>query len=312
MKNGGSKIQRAGVALKQNNSSRNFANNLRSQGVSYWRTSARLREVLLLAFMVFVGFWVYSGTLENPFILDDEPHILLNPGIRLTSLTWSNLLEVGFNNVSANRPVANISFGLNYFFHQYSVAGYHLVNIVIHIITGLLLYFFIKTTINLPAIRERDGSELWLPFAAAVVWLLHPVQTQSVTYIIQRMNSLAAMFYILSMVCYAWARLAGCRWKKWSLFGGSLVSGFLALGSKEIAATLPFFILLYEWYFFQDLCWSWLRRRFFYLAGAVIILTGLVYLYVGEQPLTSILAGYQDRDFTLGHRLLTVPRVVVF
>ncbi len=231
-------------------------NILRSIGSQYWRVSTQLREVILLACMAFVVFLAYSNTFGVPYILDDEPHILLNPVIRLTDLTWNNLFKVGFNNVNANRPVANLSFGLNYFFHRYSIAGYHLVNFLIHITTGFLLYFFIKTTISLPSIRDKHGSGSWLPFAAAFIWMLHPIQTQSVTYIVQRMNSLEAMFYILAMVCYTRARLADSPKKRWLFFGGSLISGILALGSKETAVTLPVFILLYEWYFFQDLSLS--------------------------------------------------------
>jgi len=174
-----------------------------------------------------------------------------------------------------------LSFGLNYYFGGYDVFGYHLVNIVIHMITGLLLYLLVKTTLLLSWGTDRDASILkpaaggsepahgwrsldpsWVSFWAAALWLVHPVQTQSVTYIVQRMNSMAAMFCVLCLLLYARGRISQkLRFNHsrhpsihpYVLFAGSLVGGLLAFGSKETAATLPFFILLYELYFFQDL-----------------------------------------------------------
>jgi Flp pilus assembly protein TadD len=126
------------------------------------------------------------------------------------------------------------------------------------------------------------------------------------------MNSVAAMFFILSFFLYARARLAEKKGKKWMLFAGCAVSGLLSLGSKEIAATLPFFILLYEWYFFQDLNWSWLKGRVFLFLGITIIFTAVALVYLGASPVEAILSSYASRDFTLSQRVLTEFRVVLF
>jgi Flp pilus assembly protein TadD len=96
------------------------------------------------------------------------------------------------------------------------------------------------------------------------------------------------------------------------LFAGCAVSGLLSLGSKEIAATLPFFILLYEWYFFQDLNWSWLKGRVFLFLGITIIFTAVALVYLGASPVEAILSSYASRDFTLSQRVLTEFRVVLF
>ena len=193
------------------------------------------------------------------------------------------------------RPVAYISFALNYYLHQYDVLGYHLVNILIHVTTGILLYLFVKTTLSLPSLRSRYESYRWTPFITALIWLVHPIQTQSVTYIVQRMNSMAAMFYVLSLLLYARARLVEEKRQKWALFGCCILAGILSLGSKEIGATLPFFIFLFEWFFFQDLSWSWVKRYSFPLI--IIVVIGFVYL--GIHPLETILTTYETRDFTL-------------
>jgi len=111
---------------------------------------------------------------------------------------------------------------------------------------------------------------------------------------------------------YAKARLAGEKRKKWILFAGCILAGILSLGSKEMAATLPFFIFLYEWYLFQDLSWTWLKRHLLPFVGILILFTLLAFMYVGAHPLEKILWTYQNRDFTLTQRVLTEFRVVIF
>jgi tetratricopeptide (TPR) repeat protein len=221
------------------------------------------------------------------------------------------ITRAGFESDASNRPVANISFALNYYFHQYNVMGYHLVNILIHITAGILIYLFTKITLNTPTLRSMYTTDRWIPFFTAFLWLVHPIQTQSVSYIVQRMNSMAAMFYILSLLLYTKGRLAGGKGKRWVLFTGCAFAGILALGSKETAATLPFFIFLYEWYFFQDSSLTWLKRHFLGLT-MLILLVLLAFVYLGAHPLESILYSYQGRDFTWTQRVLTEFRVVLF
>jgi tetratricopeptide (TPR) repeat protein len=244
--------------------------------------------------------------------LDDYPNILENSHIRLANPTFQNLIQAGFKSPSSSRPVANISFALNFYFHRYHVMGYHLTNILIHIITGVLLYFFIKTTLNIPLLRSQYGYDGWTPYFAAFIWLVHPIQIQSVTYIVQRMNSMAAMFYVLSLLLYVEARLTDKIRKKWALFTGCLFAGILALGSKEISVTLPLFILLYEWYFFQDLKLNWLKHNYGYFFSILIFIGFIVFIFAGTNPSDFILNTYLHRDFTLSQRVLTELRVVIF
>jgi hypothetical protein len=229
------------------------------------------------------------------------------------SLDFDNFVAVWQKSLHWSRPVTNISFALNYFFGQYNVTGYHLVNIAIHCIAGIFLFLLVGTTINLPALRVKGYSTRWLPFLAALIWLINPVQTQSVTYVVQRMNSMTAMFYVMALFAYVQGRLAD-RWRlKLGYFGGAAGAGLLALGSKEIAVTLPVFIVLYEWYFLQDLQWGWLKKHGWLLGGLFgLLLSGAVFFFYGKDPLSRLLAEYAFRDFTLGERLLTEARVVIF
>lgn len=271
-----------------------------------------VREYLIVMFLLFAVFLVYSNTREAPFALDDKFNVEHNPHIRIESLSPEKLVEAGFQSPLAHRPVANVSFAVGHYLHRNSVKGFRFVNIFIHMLTGVFLYFFIRSTLRTPGLQAHHGRGSWLPFFAALLWLLHPAQTQSVTYVVQRMNCLAAMFYILSLLFYVRGRLAVGGGKKFVLYSAAVLAGVMALGSKEIAATLPLFVYLYEWYFFQNLDWSWFRRRLYPLITTLAVLAALTFFYLGNEPLEFLLSAYQYRDFTLGQRLLTQFRVVVF
>ena len=210
----------------------------------------RTYGALLLVLLAVPVIFIYADTLTGPFIFDDRVHIEENPHIRITRLTFKGLASAAFDSRLNRRPVAYVSFALNYYLHGYNVVGFHVINIIIHVISGILLYFFIQATFRTPAMQPRNSNARWISFFAAAIWLVHPLQTQSISYIVQRMNSLAAMFYIISFLFYVHFRMnPQMRSKVW-LLAGCILAGIMALSSKENAATLPFFIILYEWFFF--------------------------------------------------------------
>ena len=265
----------------------------------------------LAGLTVFLVFLIYSSNLAGPFVFDDGSNIKNNPAIRLTQLSWSGLKDAASKSPLSNRPLAYISFALNYYFHSYHTVGFRLVNILIHMSAGGFLFLFIKTTLGLPALQSRFGNSRWLPYIAVLIWLIHPLHIQSVTYIVQRMNSMASMFYILAMLCYTRARLTQSPTIKWLLAAACLMSGILALGTKETAATLPCFILLYEWFFFQDLSREWLKRHLPFLIGVFILLIGVSLIYLDGHPFERILSRYELLNFTLTQRVVTEFRVVI-
>jgi tetratricopeptide (TPR) repeat protein len=288
------------------------ADSLRPKNTDEPERPAPALKILILSNLAVFVFLIYSNALTVPFVYDDFSNIHDNPHIRLTSLSAENIARVGLECLSSLRPVANLSFALNYYFHQYDVIGYHLVNILIHIVTGLLLYLFIKITLDVSSVRSQSRTFRWLPVIVTAIWLVHPLHTQSVTYIVQRMNAMATMFYILAFLLYIKGRLAGERKMKFVLFGGCIVAGILSIGSKEISATLPFFIFLYEWYFFQDLKWSWLKRHILKFAGLLIFLALCIFLIMGSDLVEQMLKGYEVYDFTPIERVLTEFRVVIY
>jgi Tfp pilus assembly protein PilF/ABC-type tungstate transport system substrate-binding protein len=275
-------------------------------------TDGPRHDILLLSLLAVIVVLIYTPSLTTPYIFDDLSNIRDNPHIRIPALSLKNLAWAGFHSPIANRPVANISFALNYYIHGYNPVGFHVVNILIHIATGFFLYFLAKATLATPALKAGYGRFGWIPFFTVFIWIVHPLQTQSVTYLVQRMNSLAAMFYILSMLLYARFRLTVTTRSKWLLFGGCVVSGLLAFGTKEISATLPGFIILYEWYFFQGSSRQWRRSHLLILLGAGLVIVLISLAYFKNAPIARILSSYNHRDFTLVERVLTEFRVVIF
>ena len=268
-----------------------------------------------IALWVLLGlavFGVYAKSLQVPFLFDDLPNIRDNRHLHITDLHPETLAKAGRLGPSANRPIPKISFALNYYFHGDQVVGFHLVNMVIHLLCGLAFFFLIRLTpgMNTPGGYPRMG--FWLPFFAAMVWVVHPLHTQSVTYIVQRMNSMAALFCLLSMVCYAKGRLVTRGWGKTGLYSGCVLAGLLALATKENSAALPLMIFVYEWYFFQDLNPQWLVRKKWHIIGLVLILCCVALIFLGIDPIERLAAAYTRRDFTMGQRVLTQFRVVFF
>ncbi len=268
-------------------------------------------HVWMLLVFVILSVLIYSNTLDVPFYFDDLPNIVQNPHIRLTNLKFENIRTAAFKSHASNRPIANVSFALNYYFNRYKVEGYHLVNVIVHTLTGILLYLLTRATLSTFGMRCSRKSNSLIPFLAALVWLVHPVQTQSVTYIVQRMNSMASMFYVLSLLLYVHGRLTKRDQTSWPWFSGCAVAGILAIGCKEVAGTLPFFMLLYEWYFFQDLNRAWFKKFLAYSAGPFFLVAILAFLYLGSNPWAALLSCPRYLDFTATERALTEFRVVI-
>jgi tetratricopeptide (TPR) repeat protein len=272
----------------------------------FFKKNACLSILLLCIF----GIISYSNTLNTPFVFDDKDNILNNQHIRMTDFSIDSLAQI-LKSPAPNRPVANFTFALNYFLLGYNLPGFHVVNLLIHVLTAIFIFFIFCETLTLNKIKGR-----LIPFFAAALWVVNPVHTQSVTYIVQRMNSLSALFYLVSFLFYIKARVLykNNDSNRCIVFFTliSVVSGLAALGSKEIAITLPPAIILYDWFFFQDLSSGWLKKKYGLILIFIVIFVLAIIMFLGMDPINKILMPYKYRDFTLYQRLLTEPRVVVF
>ena len=186
----------------------------------------------------------YIHTLDVPFYLDDFSSIQENPII----YNWQGSFFEIWNTYKL-RVIGYLTFALNYQYHQFQVAGYHLINILIHLLTGLAIFALIRGLITTPALKNNQ-TKTWLPLIVALIFLLNPLQIQAVTYIVQRLASLAALFYIAAMASYIQARLNPKLFTKliWTLL--CLLLATLAFFTKQNTVTLPIALLLLELIFF--------------------------------------------------------------
>jgi tetratricopeptide (TPR) repeat protein len=262
--------------------------------------------------LIFLAILSYANSLNAPFYFDDRENITQNKAIQLEKITLTGLYNAAFNSPIATRPVANISFAFNYFFHGLWAGGFRITNIVIHILNGILVFYLFRYTLNSPACRGSCPGPDLTAFCAAAIWVVHPLATQSVTYIVQRMNSLCVLFLLGAFLLFIKCVLAPSGWRKCALAAASLALWLLAMGSKEIAVTFPLCGLLYYWYFHADLSLDWLKKNKLSISIALGTALLLILMYSQGDPLRFILQGYNGRSFSLTERLLTESRVVLY
>ena len=164
--------------------------------------SSRWDILLSGGIIAFAALVAYHNCFTVPFILDDVPSVIENPKIRHLwpigdALSPSKVSLVG------GRPLVNLSFTLNYALGAWNVWGYHALNLAIHVLAGLTLFGIVRRTLLLPSLRERfSPSAVRLALAVAVLWTVHPLQTEAVTYISQRCESLMGLFYLQTLYCF--------------------------------------------------------------------------------------------------------------
>ena len=147
-----------------------------------------------------------------------------------------------------------LTFALNWYMGKDNVIGYHIENNVIHLLTTLFLFMAVLNLLMSANLKGKyQGNEYIIAFLSAVLWAVNPIQIQATTYIVQRMASLAAMFYIIGIYFYLKTRLSPPGYKRFLFIAGCLFSFILALGSKENAVTFPIAVAIIEILFFQDL-----------------------------------------------------------
>ncbi len=259
----------------------------------------------------------YLGTSNYSWHLDDPPNILHNNALHITNLYPSSLINTFFAYPGEPgkffRPVANLSFALNWYFGQNRTFGYHIVNIAIHLLTTIALYLSTLLLLQSPALKNRPYNHpASIALLAASLWAIAPVHTQTVTYIVQRMAQLATLFSITAILFFLLARLTTNK-KKIPLFSICfLCCSLLALGSKENSILLLPSILLIELIFFykrKSILIVLIKNKKISLPLLLITTTGVgLFAYYYGADFTN----YDHRSFTIQERLLTEPRILLF
>lgn len=212
------------------------------------------------------GAIAYSNSFGGDFIYDDVDSIPMNESIRSLWPPWGPLRTPKVATV-AGRPIVNLSFAISYAIHGADKRGYHAGNLLIHIGAAWLLYGIARRTLQRTSLSARlAGRSASVALAIALVWLLHPIHTASVTYMVQRAESLTGFLYLLAL--YLFIRAAESpRPRRW--LAGSVAACALGMGCKEIMITAPFIILLYDrCYVSGDHLAALRNRRFYYAALA--------------------------------------------
>jgi len=264
----------------------------------------RLDELLRIAALVAFATLVYWPSLGVPFAFDDLPNIVLNPHVQPSSLSdlWQALdARPGRD----DRPLAMLSFALNYLWGGLDPTSYHAVNITIHACNGVLLYLLLKGLAAAPrSPHGLRGQAVAFAFAGALLWLVHPVNTQAVTYIVQRMTSLAATCYLIAMLLFVLYRSG--RLTRAAAGIGVVLAFAAGLATKPHVITLPAALLLIDIAFFRGVA-----RVHVYGLAAAAALAALFGALFAVDFLAHLFQAPPHRDFSGYERVLTQGRVVL-
>jgi tetratricopeptide (TPR) repeat protein len=220
---------------------------------------------------------VYSRTYSAPLLFDDLAAIADNATIR----HWSTAFFPPINTTATARPILNFTLAANYAISGAAVWSYHAVNLMIHVLAGLTLFGVVRRTLRLRsgrALAQRsEAAATAIAFASALLWTLHPLQTEAVTYIVQRAESLMGLFFLLTLYCFI--RAAGADTGKRTWFALCVGSCLLGMGTKEVMVSAPLIVLLYDRTFMSgSLGEAWRERWRIHasLAATWLPLAGLV------------------------------------
>jgi protein O-mannosyl-transferase len=209
----------------------------------------RLAPWIILA----AGILAYANSFANPFVFDDNATV---PQIG-RALDWRFFWNARF--------IVDLSFKVNYWFGQLNLAYYHATNTAIHILAGLALFGIVNRTVRLPAFSGKyDKVAGWLALTSSCIWLLHPLQTQSVTYICQRYESMMGLFLFTSLYCFirsADSRTPGL-WR-----GLCVLACFIGMATKEVIVVLPIVIMLYDYVFLHESLRKKISERWVFYVG---------------------------------------------
>ena len=221
------------------------------------------------ALIVIAGLLSYSNCFQGEFVFDDNGGILGNAHIQHL---WplSSAMSAPTRTSIIGRPTICLSLALNYAINGLNVWGYRAANLGIHLISGLLLFGLIRRTLtNNEKLRAWAGGQASvLAFAAALLWTLHPLNTQVVNYIIQRCESLMAMFYLLTLYAAMRSMEDRANQKMWQIV--AIAACALGMGSKEVMVSAPLIVLLYDRFFISGSFSNALKRGKFVYAGLAL------------------------------------------
>jgi tetratricopeptide (TPR) repeat protein len=216
----------------------------------------RWRTALGVVVLASVNAAVYSRSLGVPFIFDDLTSIPQNPNIQTLRPPWRSMSPPPRLGAAGGRPLVGLSLAVNYALGGLDVRGYHAFNALVHVLAALALWGVVARTLSAPRLRGRFGGGA-AAFVVALVWSVHPLLTEPVTYIVQRTELLMGLFYLLTLYASlrAWDSARASRWE-------ALAVACCALGMacKEVMVTAPLMVVLHD-VLLRGEAWPVLARR---------------------------------------------------
>ena len=209
-------------------------------------------DYLLIVAIFIAGIIAYSNSFDCSFHFDDDK-------VFHSSVTTGSASIGDWIRLFPARPIGILTFAINYNIHKLDLWGYHFVNLIIHLANAFLIWWLTLLTLSTPVMKDEVISrhKTMVAFLTGLLFVTHPLATQSVTYIAQRFASLATLFYLLSLILFVRGKLwQGDKDWSWFLFGGSILCGALGMLTKEIVFTLPFAVILYDYCFLKTVPWK--------------------------------------------------------
>jgi protein O-mannosyl-transferase len=210
--------------------------------------------------LVVIGAFVYLNSFKGQIVWDD---VVINEDLAIRHLwpPWGAMTSP----LQVARPLVGLSLALNYAVSGTNLWSYHLFNLTIHVLAALVLFGVIRRTLMTDRLRELFGNaSTGLAFSIALIWMVHPLQTQSVTYLIQRSEAIAGLFYLLTLYCVI-RGLSGEHSAGW--YAAAVASCAAGMASKPVMATAPIVVLIYQLIFFPGSLKKTLRQSAGLYAG---------------------------------------------
>ncbi|UCF19049.1 MAG: tetratricopeptide repeat protein [Gemmatimonadota bacterium] len=263
--------------------------------------------------------WAYWPALSAGFVFDDVTSVVDNPALHWEGVSWDGFRGLFESAWLKRRVVANLSFALNHVAGGLDPTGYHLANILVHLATGAALALLVWVYLRSEGAETPDWQRLASVTVPVTIFLVHPLNTQAVTYVVQRMASLSTFFAVISLATYVAGRRGTLGRKAGLWLAASALFWLLGLGTKENVAILPLVLLTYEWcfhraYWRERLGAVWAGPTYRRVAMVVIafsavgLLTGGLLAFFGGNPF-SLTHEWPRRGFNGIERMLTQTRV---
>ncbi len=276
-------------------------------------------QLLFIAIACSVAFLAYMPGFTGDFALDDYTNIVQNAALHVQDLSWSELSRAAFSFQAGPtmRPVSMLSFALNaYFFGPYA-EPFKVINLVIHLLNGLLVFILLLQLLQAyrsqldPSVTENHA--VWLGLITGALWLLHPLNLMPVLYVVQRETALSSLFVLVGVNIYIWSRtqhLTG-RGNVWLIWAAIPLATLIASLCKESGALLPVYILTIELFIFRFQRPSGgIDRGIILFYSLILVLPACAGLIWAAFAHGGGLLNYANRDFTMIERLMTEARII--